>query len=215
MKWQEGRRSVLSSQKHVRYIYSACVSPKAELFRYQLNDLPSHPSFGRSQSGSAVSALIPQTTVVSPNLIRADPFAVDTAPAKYRQMGRVSSAMWPNSLAECKFSPALTPTSLQLSVGLPSGRRSCSKNRERYLRGYSRLNAAASTAGSSCAGADCEGVLVVCATDVIVDTRCLLLGDLGVEFQDAGRRMTDGLIVPTQSSYEVDTNLPRDPALLS
>jgi hypothetical protein len=170
MRWQEGRRSVLSSQKHVRYIYSAYVSSKAEQFCYELIDSPSHPSFGRSQSGSAVSPLIPQTTVVSPNLIRADPFAVDTAPTKYRQMDGVSSEIQPNSLVEHKLLPALTPTSLQLSVGLPSGRRSCSKNRERYFRGYSRLNAAASTAGSSCDGADCEGVLVVCATDVIVHT---------------------------------------------
>lgn len=89
---------------------------------------------------------------------------------KYRQMDRISSAMQPNSLVEYNFSPALTPTSLQLSVGLPSGRRSCSKNRERYFRGYSRLNAAASTAGSNCVGADCEGILVVCATDVMANT---------------------------------------------
>jgi hypothetical protein len=39
-----------------------------------------NPSFGLAESGSAISALIPQTIVVSPILINADPSAVDTDP---------------------------------------------------------------------------------------------------------------------------------------
>jgi len=39
-----------------------------------------NPSLGLAESGSAISAFIPQTIVVSPILINADPSAVDTEP---------------------------------------------------------------------------------------------------------------------------------------
>jgi len=41
-----------------------------------------NPSFGLAASGSAISALIPQTIVVSPILINADPSAVVTDPSR-------------------------------------------------------------------------------------------------------------------------------------
>ena len=43
-------------------------------------DILMNPSLGLAESGSAISALIPQTIVVSPILINADPSAVDTDP---------------------------------------------------------------------------------------------------------------------------------------
>jgi len=43
-------------------------------------DVLMNPSFGLAASGSAISALIPQTIVVSPILINADPSAVVTEP---------------------------------------------------------------------------------------------------------------------------------------
>lgn len=42
------------------------------------------PSVGLAESGSAISALIPQTIVVSPILTSADPSAVDIDPMKDR-----------------------------------------------------------------------------------------------------------------------------------
>lgn len=39
-----------------------------------------NPQLGLSNSGSAISALTPQTIVVLPNLTRADPSAVDIDP---------------------------------------------------------------------------------------------------------------------------------------
>jgi hypothetical protein len=43
-----------------------------------------NPSLGLAESGSAISALIPQTIVVSPILINAEPSAVETEPDMIR-----------------------------------------------------------------------------------------------------------------------------------
>jgi hypothetical protein len=45
-----------------------------------MDTIPRNPSSGASKSGSAISALTPQTTVVSPKRTRDDPSAVDIEP---------------------------------------------------------------------------------------------------------------------------------------
>lgn len=57
-------------------------------------DVPKKPSFGRSNSGSAISAFTPHTTVVDPSLTSADPSAVDIEPS-VREKGTVNSPPHP------------------------------------------------------------------------------------------------------------------------
>jgi hypothetical protein len=47
---------------------------------HQMLGSPMNPSLGLSRSGSAISALIPQTIVESPIRTRAEPFAVEIEP---------------------------------------------------------------------------------------------------------------------------------------
>ena len=104
---------------------------------------PRNPSSPLSSSGSASSALTPQTTVVFPILTSAEPSAVDIEPFR-NQEGLVL-----HQNKKTKNVPTFTNTSLNSRNERPSGRTSSAMYRSRYARGCNRWKTAALSASCS------------------------------------------------------------------
>ena len=102
-----------------------------------MDTIPKYPSPGASKSGSAISALTPHTTVVSPKRTSEEPSAVDIEPgSEIGQLLKQPDVFW-------EHLPTLIEQSLNSWKALPSGLTFSSKNRSRYIFGCRRWNVAA------------------------------------------------------------------------